>query len=201
MIRNLLLALSIKALVPYLGVAQTTQAIEIRLHSGTALEERGREQLHRILATYNLDKWIFTHEVMIQSRVIPHSHPLLTLNTRYLEDDIAQLGTFLHEQLHWFLTDHVAKEVVGATIEDLRQRYRNVPTEPPEGAMGEHSTYLHLIVCHLELQALTQLVGEGQARKQLESWDHYTWVYHTVLKDVKTIGRVVNRHGVRLPNR
>jgi hypothetical protein len=45
--------------------------------------------------------WIFTHDIRIETRVIPHSHPILTLNTRSLDDDDRLLSTFVHEQLHW----------------------------------------------------------------------------------------------------
>ena len=83
--------------------------LEIRLASGTALEQRGREQLERLLATHDLSRWLFTRTVQIQSRVIPHSHPVLTLNMQYLDNDAAQLASFLHEQLHWFLVQNQAK--------------------------------------------------------------------------------------------
>src|SRR5262245_22355526 len=128
------------------------EAIDIRLQSGTPLEERGRDQLRRLLHTYDLHTWLFTRVVLIQSGVIPHSHPVLTLNTRYVDDDTAQLATFVHAQLHWFLTDHVERAKTGAALTELRALYPTVPTALPKGAMGERSTYLHLIVCHLELQ-------------------------------------------------
>jgi hypothetical protein len=184
-------------------VGQTwgAEAIDIRLQSGSPLEERGRDQLRRLLRTYDLHKWLFTRDVLIQSGVIPHSHPVLTLNTRYVDDDTAQLATFVHEQLHWFLTDHVERAKTNAALTELRAFYPTVPTALPEGAMGERSTYLHLIVCHLELQALTALLGEQSARQQLERWTHYTWVYRTVLTETERIGELLRRHGVVVPKR
>jgi hypothetical protein len=183
------------------GRAWSDEAIEIRLHHGTPLEERARDQLRRLLRTYDLRKWLFTRDVLIQSGVIPHSHPVLTLNTRNVDDDMAQLATFVHEQLHWFLTDHVERAKTGAALTELRALYPTVPTAPPEGARGERSTYLHLIVCFLELQALTELLGELRARQQLERWTHYTWVYRAVLTDTERIGGLVRRHGVVVPER
>jgi len=183
------------------GLGWGAAALEIQLHSGTPLEERGRDQLHRLLHTYDLRKWLFTREVLIQSGVIPHSHPVLTLNTRYVDDDTAQLATFVHEQLHWFLTDHVERAKTEAALTELRALYPTVPTALPAGAMGERSTYLHLIVCALELQALTELLGEQRARQQLERWTHYTWVYRTVLTETEKIGDLVRRHGVVIPER
>jgi ketosteroid isomerase-like protein len=183
------------------GQAGRSEPIEIRLHSGTPLEERGRDQLHRLLQTHDVRKWLFTREILIQSRVIPHSHPVLTLNTRYVDDDTAQLATFVHEQIHWFLTDHVGHARTNAAVSELRGLYPQAPTAPPEGARDEWSTYLHLIVCSLELQALTELIGEHGARKQLERWEHYTWVYRTVLTDTEKIAGLVRRHGVIVPER
>ncbi len=183
------------------GLDRGATALEIRLHSGTPLEVRGRDQLDRLLHAYDLSKWLFTQEVLIQSGVIPHSHPILTLNTRYVDDDIAQLATFVHEQLHWLLTDHVDRAKIDAATNELRTLYPQVPTTLPEGARGEWSTYLHLIVCYLELQVLTELLGEPRARQQLERWTHYTWVYRTVLTDTERIRSLVRRHGVAVPER
>lgn len=190
-------------LLAVITVGQTwgAEAIDIRLQTGTPLEERGRDQLRRLLRTYDLHKWLFTRDVLIQSGVIPHSHPVLTLNTRYLDEDTAQLATFVHEQLHWFLTDHIERGKTNAALTELRALYPTVPTTPPEGAMGERSTYLHLIVCHLELQAVTALLGEQSARQQLERWTHYTWVYRTVLTETERIGELLRTHGVVVPER
>ena len=184
-----------------MGQADHSETIEIRLHSGTPLEERGREQLRRLLHTHDLRKWLFTHDVLIQSGVIPHSHPVLTLNTRYLDDDTAQLATFVHEQIHWFLTDQVGHAPTNTAVSELRGLYPQAPTAPPEGARDEWSTYLHLIVCTLELQALTELLGEPSARQQLARWTHYTWVYRTVLTDTEKIADLVRRHGMIVPER
>ena len=53
----------------------------------------------------------------------------------------------------------------------------------------------------LELQALTELLDEPRARQQLERWTHYTWVYRTVLKDPEQRERVLQRHGIVVPER
>jgi hypothetical protein len=88
-----------------------------------------------------------------------------------------------------------------AALTELSALYPTVPTALPEGAMGERSTYLHLIVCHLELQGLTALLGEQSARQQLERSTHYTWVYRTVLTETERIGELLRRHGVFVPER
>jgi len=55
--------------------------------------------------------------------------------------------------------------------------------------MDSWSTYLHLIVYHLELQALTALLGEQSAR------------YRTVLTDTERLGGVLRRHEIIVPER
>ena len=56
------------------GQENHADALSIRLHRGTPPEERGREQLLRLLYTHDLQKWLFTSNVLIQDGVIPHSH-------------------------------------------------------------------------------------------------------------------------------
>ena len=126
---------------------------------------------------------------------------MLTLNTRYLDDDTAQLATFVHEQIHWFLTDQVGHAQTNAAVSELRELYPQAPTAPPEGARDAWSTYLHLLVCTLELQAVTELLDETRARLQLERWTHYTWVYRTVLTDTERLKGVLQRHGIVVPER
>jgi 2-keto-3-deoxy-L-rhamnonate aldolase RhmA len=172
-------------------------ALEIQTASGTALEEKGRVQLERIVKTHALERFLFTRSVRIQSRVIPHSHPLLTLNTQYVEDDAAQLATFLHEQFHWYAVER--RQAVEAAKAELRALYPQVPAAPPRGANGEDSTYLHLIVCSLELEATAKLLGDETARRVLGDWKHYTWVYETVLRDREKLGALLRRHGLGLP--
>ena len=74
-------------LLAVITVGQTwgPEAIDIRCRSGTPLEERGRDQLRRLLRTYDLHKWLFTRNVLIQSRdpAQPSSaHPQYALRRR-----------------------------------------------------------------------------------------------------------------------
>lgn len=71
-------------------------------HGGEA-ETRTAEQLQRLLDRDDLHPWQFTDAVIIDEAAIPHSHPVLTLRTRHLDDDRLLLATYLHEQFHWFI--------------------------------------------------------------------------------------------------
>ena len=67
---------------------------------------------------------------------------------------------------------------------------------PPEGARNEHSTYLHLLVCTLELDAVSAVFGESVARRLLGDWKHYTWVYREVLARPEPIRDILRARGL-----
>jgi hypothetical protein len=82
-------------------------------------------------------------------------------------------------------------------IADLRNPFPTVPAGPAAGgAADEHSTYLHLLVCYLEQQAVLRLFAELKAKQVMDFWaaDHYTWVYKTVLERSRDIGTVMRDH-------
>ena len=162
----------------------------------TELERSVCKQLKRLLETYDLSKWTYTDLVLIDSSTIPHSHPVLTLNTRWAGNEDQILASFLHEQIHWFLSSQLNK--VDAAIRDPKTLYPTVPKSPPDGARDEKLTYLHLIVNYLEYQALTELLGPTAATVVIEERQQvfYNWIYGKVLTDTKQIGDTVRRHGL-----
>jgi hypothetical protein len=168
--------------------------IDIALKQGSKEEEQTKAQLQRLLKTYDLAKWTFTKSVLIDEKSIPHSHPVLTLSTRHLRDDELLLSTFVHEQIHWFLTQNYKN--TEEAKKELRGLFPKVPVSFPEGAKDEESTYLHLIVIYLEYRADREMLGELKARQVMEFWatDHYTWIYKTVLERPRDIGNIVFKH-------
>lgn len=182
--------------LPSPALAQTKAEIEIVLKDSTSLEEKGRQQLERLLSTYDLDPWIFTPKVMIESYVIPHSHPVLTLNTKYVRNDLRQLSTFVHEQAHWFEAADERDAASKGAIQALRRMYPHPPSADEIGTRSEHSTYLHLVINWLELDGMVELVGEKEARAILAGKSHYEWIYERVLEDTDKIGAVLAEHGM-----
>src|SRR5690606_16004713 len=83
--------------------------IAVRAASGHPDEQRAVRQLQRLLGEYDVARWIFTREVVLEKWQVPHSHPVLTLNPAHLGDDHAQLAAFLHEQFHWYLEGRPAQ--------------------------------------------------------------------------------------------
>lgn len=162
-------------------------------HDADPNERATGVQLLALLARYDLSRWRFTDAVRVERRAIPHSHPILTLNTRHLDDDGLLLATYLHEQLHWFLERH-AEDALRA-IEELRARYPQPPVGFPDGAEDEFSSHAHYIVCYLEWRALVDVVGETEATRIFAFWrgDHYRAIYAAVMDDGAAIGEIVIR--------
>jgi hypothetical protein len=169
-------------------------SIDIALKEGTKGETQTKEQLQRLLRTYDVSPWIYTKSILIDEKSTPHSHPVLTLHTRHLHDDELLLSSLVHEQFQWFLVQN--DEQTRQAINELRRLFPKVPAGAPEGAIDENSTYLHLLVCYLEYRADRALLGELKARQVMEFWatDHYTWVYKTVLERSGDIGNLMFTH-------
>jgi hypothetical protein len=165
--------------------------LEITLKQGTPDEARTRDQLRRLLATYDVSPWIYTTSIVIDERAIPFSHPVLTLHTRHAKDDELLLSTFVHEQFHWLLAER--REPTELAIADLRKVFPTVPAGGTAGARDEYSTYLHLLVCYLEQQADLRVLGELKTKQVMDFWatDHYTWIYQMVIGRSKEIDQIM----------
>lgn len=167
--------------------------VTITCASSTPAERAVAGQVAGLLRRYDLARWRFTHDVRIEDWVIPHSHPVLTLNTRRYPFDGPLLATYLHEQLHWFATERAA----GAerAIEALRARYPNPPVGHPDGAQDTDASLLHYAICYLEWWALLEVVGQEEAARIFAFWrtDHYRAIYATVMDDTEAIGAIVTR--------
>lgn len=176
--------------------AQTprSRAVEIRLTADTEPERQARAQLERILARWDLSKWLFTRTVQIEPGATPHSHPVLTLNTNGLANDSIKAVSFIHEQLHWFLSAH--HTTTDSAMADLRALY---PDAPSDGDADRESNYLHLVV-GLEFDATVELFGDGWARKRLSGVPFYPWVYRQIRERPEPLRTVVQKYGLNAPD-
>jgi hypothetical protein len=152
-------------------------------------ETQTKQQLENLLSKYNLDKYLFSKEVVIAWLAVSHSDPVITLGTNHLENDNELLSVFLHEELHVYLG--LNKENTENAISQLKSIYPDVPNESKGGAKTEYSTYLHLIVCFLEYEELTKIIGMDEAIKTLLSNSKYKWVYEKVIKDYESIKKII----------
>lgn len=174
-----------------------TPKLKIKTKNGLPLEEQGKQQVERLAQQYDLKRYTITRDIVIERGVISHSHPVLTLNVRFLNSDDLALSTYVHEQAHWVLTDRTRLENP-ALFEDLHRAFPNVDIRVPEGDGELRSSYFHIAVCMLEWHAMEELVGPERARKVIE-WkhsDHYKAIYSIDLSQRERVESIMNRHGV-----
>lgn len=188
------LTLCCAALLLSAPLLRAQSGIEISLKNNSPREAKTKERLSGLLRRYDLSKWIRTRKVLIEQYVVPHSHPVLTLNTRGDGDEL--LATFIHEQIHWFEEERAEQR--DAAVRELKTVFPKVPAGLPEGAKDEESTYLHLIVNYLEYEAMKELVGAAKAREVLGAKGYYKWIYKTVLTEGEKIKGVVEKHGLTI---
>lgn len=188
--------------LPCVGLAQSpggspdrdaASRLSIELANDSEAEQRTAAALRRVVAEQDVGRWIFTDRVIVDENAIPHSHPVLTVHTRHLGNDDALLATFLHEQFHW-LEDLEAERFRGA-MDAFREIWPEVPTADEGGARDAESTWRHLVVCDLELQAMSRLIGAERARALLGEKGYYAWIYARVLDDPR-VREVTGRHGM-----
>lgn len=167
--------------------------IWIGVENGTDREILMETELRGLLRKYDLEPWILTRRVLIDEEQIPHSHPVLTIHTRALGDELDVLSTFVHEQLHWLEEDPWLSDF-HAAMEAYESLFPDVPSSGEGGASSDRSTYRHLLVCDMEYQAMTALVGETAARETLAEATQYEWIYDKVLND-RRIRAVALKYG------
>jgi len=173
--------------------------VEVTLAHGTDDEVRTREQLLRILGTHDVARWMLTRQVIIDRESIPHSHPVLTLHTRHLNDDLLLLSTFIHEQAHWHAEAHEAE--LATAVSQLRALIPGLPVGYPDGAVTDVSSYEHLVIIALEENGLRQLIGELATRQVMAFWstDHYRALYQYVLSNGPRVREIMRTNGLTFP--
>src|SRR6266700_2928925 len=170
--------------------------LSIQLARPTPREMQTAQTLKQVLSSYDLKKYTFTREIVIEERAMNHAFPLLTLNVRFADSPDELLSSFIHEQLHWYLREHDAQQK--AAIAELRQMYPNAPVGLPEGADTAYSTYGHLVDCYLEIQADRELIGPKRTDAVIKDKPWYTWIYKTILRDEDKIRTVVEEHNLEI---
>lgn len=171
-------------------------SLRITTKSGSTAETAAAADLARSIERLPIAPWLFTHHAVIAENAIPHSHPTLTLTTR--NGGNFQVSSLIHEQLHWHCVNQHEKvtKVIGSI---LKRRYPDVPVGRPDGAATEESTYLHLVVCVLEWDALQHLIGNEQAQRVINGFvaaGLYAWVYRTVTNDHDQLMECLRAHGL-----
>ena len=135
-----------------MALGQPEFRIDIDLGHAEREAQRIRDLLAALRQRHDLSRYEYTRLVQIVPAGPTHSHPILTLGTRFAESEDHLLATYLHEQMHWYLwrlggVDH---DPVAPFFDELVRRYPKAPTRLPEGARNYEQTYIHLVVCWLD---------------------------------------------------
>ncbi len=164
---------------------QDSSKLNITLAHNDKSELQGKKIIEEMMSRYDLTRDIFTKEIIIESKAIPHSHPVLTLNTRTISDPHMYLATFIHEQMHWYFD--AQNEKTKKFIALMKIKFPEVPKQFAGGAKDDDSTYLHLGVCYYEFMEIERVLGKKEARRIFEKSDIYTWVRQQVLDKSEVI--------------
>jgi hypothetical protein len=171
------------------------EQVDVRCRQGTAGELAGAAALRAVLAEHDLRRWMFTDLVVIDGSVAGGvSHPLTITPDLLVSRPASALTTFVHEQLHW-----LDSPGLNAAMSVARERWPDPPSRSAGGAHDVESTWLHLVVCALEYQSLTELVGRQAATTELECHRGYSWIYHQVLSDPRWFAGFLAAHQLAVP--
>jgi hypothetical protein len=104
--------------------------ISIKLAHNSQRELATSLTLKQILATYDLHKYTFTRQIIIEERTMNHAFPVLTLNVFWADRPDELLSTLVHEQLHWYLREHDAQQKAAIMVQSGCPRPRTASTAP-----------------------------------------------------------------------
>ena len=184
-------------LLPVFAHAKTPK-LNITLQHYSLGERQRKEQIERLAAKYDLEKYTITRDIVIDQQAINHSAPVLTQNLRFLDNDDRALSAYVHEQAHWLLMERHRGQV-REMLSELIRMYPNIEIAPPYGDGNQGTSYIHLVVLMLEWQALEDLIGTDRARAVMEfkRHDHYKELYATVMENRPQMEKFLKRHNVK----
>ncbi len=167
----------------------------IDLSTARARAETIIECIKRWRERHDLRRFEYTKNIRIAPTELPRSHPVLTLGTQpHGPDQI--LCEYLHEQMHWYTERLDCAGPGSALIDELKHHYPAAPVGFPEGADNEYSTYLHLLVNWLEVEAASQFLPRARVDEIVRGKHYYRWIYQTVLADWRELETLFRARGI-----
>jgi hypothetical protein len=184
-------------LFPVFAQAKTPK-LNITLQHDSPAEQKRKEQIERLAAKYDLEKYTITRDIVIDQQAINHSAPVLTQNLRFLDNDDRALSAYVHEQAHWILMERHRGEV-REMLPELKRMFPDLPIAAPQGDGNEGTSYIHLVVLMLEWHALENLIGADRARAVMEfkRQDHYKALYSTVMENRPQMEKFLKHYSVK----
>ncbi len=180
----------------------TSDSEDFRVYIDLEHAEREAHRVRSMLAAlrrrHDLSPYEFTRIIQIVPAGQTYSHPILTLGTRFAGSEDELLSTYLHEQMHWYLWRYGGPDYdpVEPFFDELVRRYPKAPISRPAGGRNYEQTYIHLVVCWLEIAVTARLIGEERAYALCDTHWGYRWIYDTVRRDREALGELLTRHGL-----
>lgn len=173
--------------------------MEVRALHGSVTELGVARELERLRDRHDLGGLEWATVVIVEDTpgTVPHSHPVLTLTTR--RRGWLLLATYLHQPLHWWLSQPPRYAALGTASAELRNRWPKVPTGTSTGVQDDASTFLHLIICSLEIRAVQAVAGGSVAQTLLGArviGKVYPWVYRQVQEHRYWLADLCDRLGL-----
>lgn len=161
--------------------------IEITSKNGLPEEEQTVENVRELYEAFPIPR--FTNRIVIEKGSRPHSHPVLTLNTRLISDKLNLLQTVTHEQLHWFAREQPRYK---ACIDFLKSKY---PDDGERNQSGTHpdSYWEHIIVCFNTRHALMQWLQADEIRHVYRQWQPYPALEKYIETHMETLEEELRR--------
>ena len=178
----------------YLPLDPLEAPVFIRTANGSRAARDTKAQLERLLAQFDLSRWAFCHEVLIDK--MPAREDTLALKIpsahNYRENEL--LNIYLQAQLDRYLTNNFA--ATHAAEQDLRKLYPTLQSKYPK-----ENIEAALLLCFLELQA-SRALGEPLAAEVANAWTggRREWIYRTVLKDEPQIESILKQRNLDNPD-
>jgi hypothetical protein len=100
--------------------------------------------------------------------------------------------------MHWYVTrySHARAQEWQLVFARLHEQYPNVPATEAGGAEGDFSTYLHLLVNWLEVEAVSQFIDRRQLMQHVRVLPFYRVIHQTVIEDWEQLGAFPREFGL-----
>jgi hypothetical protein len=133
------------------------------------------QHLVHLSKIYDIEPYLYSKKVQVQTGVLAKHYPVITLNTRFAEDPEKLLAAFLHEEFHWWLIQNPKK--AKAVLKRVKITYPKI------------KDHVHLIVCYLDYLAIKHLLGDKSATRIFQDFIYkdriFPWYYQqAIYKDL-----------------
>jgi hypothetical protein len=152
-------------------------------------EENVAEIVHLLYEKYEIPT--FTSTICIEKGVIPHSHPILTLNTR-VSDERNILETLIHEQFHWYAQEHPRYE---KCISYLKTKYED-DGEHNKSGLYPNSYWEHIIVCYNTRIYLEKILPAEDVLWIYKQWQAYPTLEKLIEVEKEKIGKELKMYSI-----